>query len=107
MFQYIYEWIQNLAVYLILVTAVMQVIPGNNYKKYVQFFTGLVLILLFMTPIFKIMGIEDGFYKRYQNKQFEFWEEGIEKGYEMQFIEPENEIENESEIKVEGIRIGE
>ena len=46
MFTYIYDWIKNLVFYLILMTMLMQIIPDSDYKKYIRFFTGLVLILL-------------------------------------------------------------
>lgn len=58
MFDYIYEWIQNLAFYLILVTAALHAVPGEAYKKYIRFFTGLVLILMILTPILKMFGTE-------------------------------------------------
>lgn len=58
MFDYFYEWIQNLTFYIILTTCVLHLLPGKEYKKYVQFFTGLVLILMLITPVVKIFGIE-------------------------------------------------
>ena len=33
----IYSWIQNLACFFILASAVMHFLPENSYKKYVQF----------------------------------------------------------------------
>lgn len=40
MFDYIYEWIQNIAFYLVLVTAVLHAVPNKDYKKYIRFFYG-------------------------------------------------------------------
>ena len=40
------EWIQNIAVYLIISAAILHAVPENGYRKYIRFFTGLVLILL-------------------------------------------------------------
>lgn len=40
MFRQLYDWIQNIAVYLILVSAVMHAIPGKDYEKYIRFFRG-------------------------------------------------------------------
>lgn len=56
MFDFLYEWIQNLAFYLVMVTAVLHTVPGEGYKKYVRFFTGLVLILMMLTPLLRIFG---------------------------------------------------
>lgn len=58
MFDYIYEWIQNIAFYLVLVTAVLHAVPGKDYKKYIRFFTGLVLILMILTPLLQVFGTE-------------------------------------------------
>ena len=43
MIQLVYRWMQNLAVYMILVTAFLQALPENSYRKYVRFFCGLLL----------------------------------------------------------------
>lgn len=58
MFDYLYEWIQNIAFYLVLVTAVLHAVPDKAYKKYVRFFTGLVLILMIVTPVLKLFGTD-------------------------------------------------
>lgn len=58
MFDYLYEWIQNIAFYLVLVTAVLHIVPNKDYKKYIRFFTGLVLILMILTPIFSLFGMD-------------------------------------------------
>ncbi|MEF9915771.1 MAG: stage III sporulation protein AF [Lachnospiraceae bacterium] len=71
MFTYIYEWVENLAFYLVLTTAVIQVIPNTNYKKYVRFFTGLLLILLLTTPILKVFGMEHSFSNLNHNVKFQ------------------------------------
>ena len=41
-----YEWMKNLAFYLVIVTAALEVLPREAYRKYVRFFAGIVLILL-------------------------------------------------------------
>lgn len=71
MFEYLYEWIRNIAYYMVLVTAVMQIIPNHDYKKYIRFFTGMVLILLLMTPVLKLFGMEQKFSELYEGKKYE------------------------------------
>ena len=132
MLEYVYQWIQNLAVYLILVTAVMQVIPGKEYRKYVQFFAGMVLILLLLTPVMKLTGAEKGFYELYHSREYELQKREIERqadyledldileflpeeyyvGGESSLSGEENAQENEkdetgSRIEVEEIQLGE
>lgn len=55
MIEQIYQWVKNIAFYLILITAVMNVLPNNNYKKYVKLFTGMVLVLLVLSPITSLL----------------------------------------------------
>ena len=40
MFEYLYEWMQNIAFYMIMVTFIMHVIPNSDYKRYIRFFGG-------------------------------------------------------------------
>lgn len=70
MVRYLYEWIENLTVYMVLVTAAIQVIPGTGYKKYVRFFTGLILILMLMSPVLKIFGMDGGFENLYDSETY-------------------------------------
>lgn len=79
----IYSWIQNLACFFILASAVMHFLPENSYKKYVQFYMGLLLILVILSPVFQFTGLEDkiqGFVQEFQDTQTqrEEWEEKAE-----------------------------
>lgn len=58
MFDYLYEWIRNIAFYMILSTVFLEAIPANTYKKYIRFVTGMILVLLLMTPVLKICKME-------------------------------------------------
>lgn len=63
----IYSWIQNLACFFILASAVMHFLPENSYKKYVQFYMGLLLILVILSPVFQFTGLEDKIQGLYGN----------------------------------------
>ena len=39
------QWIQKIISMLLVMSAVLQVIPGKDYEKYIRFFCGLVLIV--------------------------------------------------------------
>lgn len=67
---YLYKWIENLTVYMVLVTAAIQMIPGAGYKKYIRFFTGLILILMLMAPMLKIFGADGGFKNLYNSEAY-------------------------------------
>ena len=55
----IYEWVKDLSFYLVLVTALLQMLPDSDYRKYIRFFTGLVLIALLLTPVLKTLHAGD------------------------------------------------
>lgn len=50
MMNVILEWVCDIAVYLILVTIILQVIP-KRFRKYISFFTGVLLIILIISPV--------------------------------------------------------
>ncbi len=71
MFDYLYEWMQNIAFYMIMVTAVMHVIPNSDYKRYIRFFTGLVLAVMLASPLLKLLGMGDVWQNLYENEKYQ------------------------------------
>ncbi len=114
MFDFLYEWIRNIAFYMVLVTAVTQVIPNQQYKKYVRFFTGLVLVLMMTTPILRLLGMEMDITNLYKDMEYEdqieefrrageiFYESEDDRYENMKDVEGTEDIEN---IKVEEIQV--
>ncbi len=86
MFEYLYEWLQNISYYLVLVTAVTYVLPSNSYRKYIRFFTGLVLILMLLTPMWNLLEMEaftiEKIYRDFE--QAEWMEEIDENGFHIE-----------------------
>ncbi len=79
MLEYIYDWIENITFYMVIMTAVMHMIPGETYKKYIRFFVGLILILMLANPILKIWGLADNTKIEYE-KQLQEIKEVISSG---------------------------
>ncbi|MDD2503881.1 MAG: stage III sporulation protein AF [Clostridia bacterium] len=52
------EWISNLAVIAILAALVDMVLPNGNLRKYTSFLFGLVILVMFLQPIFYWIGQE-------------------------------------------------
>lgn len=52
----LYQWVKNLAVFYILLSAAVHLVPNGNYEKYVRFFMGLLLIFMMSTPVFALFG---------------------------------------------------
>ena len=107
----LYQWLQDLAVYLILVSAILQALQQESYQKYIRFFSGLVLIILLMTPLLRLTDMEDSFRSRVQEQNMEqesasFLEEIREKQEEGKG-EMTLETEEKEQIEVEEIQIGE
>ena len=118
MFEYLYEWIRNIAYYMVLITAVMQIIPNHDYKKYIRFFTGMVLILLLMTPVLKLFGMEQQFSSLYEGNKYEEEIKKIENAtqyleeidiadYFPQEYSEKNKAEQTEETKTSGIDVEE
>lgn len=47
----IYEWVKNMVFFYIWLTAILHILPQNNYQKYVKFFGRLLLVVLILTPL--------------------------------------------------------
>lgn len=71
MVESIYTWMQNIVFFLIVVTAVLEVLPGGNYQKYIRFFTGLVLMVLLLTPVLNLAGVKEIFTELYHGYEYE------------------------------------
>lgn len=56
MLENLYEWIRQITCYLILVTVVMQVVPGEGYRRYIRLFTGMILVMMITAPILRFLG---------------------------------------------------
>lgn len=73
MIEAIYTWMQNIVFFLVIVTAVLEVLPGTSYQKYIRFFTGLILMLLLLTPFLSLTGSGETFqelYHGYEQEQY-------------------------------------
>ena len=112
MFEGIYEWLKDLAYYVILVTALFHMIPGEVWGKYIRFFTGLVMVVLLLSPILQLFQEKDPLQimEHYEQgmKDWESWKPGQGKAGEQRHISI-REISEDSEdiIEVEEIKIGE
>ena len=58
MFDGIYGWLRDVAVFFILMTAVLNILPEAKYRKYVQFFLGLVMVVVLCRPILALGNLE-------------------------------------------------
>ena len=68
MLEYIYTWIENITFYMVIMVAVIHMVPGESYKKYIRFFVGLILILMLANPILKIWGLAENTKMEYEKQ---------------------------------------
>lgn len=83
MLDQICEWFRNIAVFLVVMNAVMHAVPGKDYVKYIRFFSGLIMILLLFTPVLKLIGMEDRFREIYSGAEYEMRRREIQKAEEI------------------------
>ena len=50
MTEWIYGWMKGLAFFFIFMTAVLNCLPDQKYRKYVRFFLGMLLLILMTRP---------------------------------------------------------
>ena len=100
---------------MIMVTAVMHVVPNRSYQKYIRLFTGMILVLLLCTPVFKLLGMDQENISVINIEEFEDKIKEIEEStrylYEINVSEHIADEEQEhietQDIKIEKIEIGE
>lgn len=64
----VYIWIKGIAFYLILILAIQNVIPDNKYKKYIKLFSGMLLVLLVISPITNVFNFTENIANLYEDK---------------------------------------
>ena len=99
----------NAAFYLVIFTAVLHVLPGEQYQKYVRFFTGLVIVVLLFSPLFKLLGMEHLFQGFRENVEYLQLQKEMEQASdfleEKQEEQEEKQEDGETETYQEGGRI--
>ncbi|MGG0274096.1 stage III sporulation protein AF [Bacillus rhizoplanae] len=53
--QFVVEWIRNIIVFLLLATMLHMLLPNSSLQKYVKFVVSLLLVVLILTPLFKLL----------------------------------------------------
>lgn len=101
MFEGIYEWLKDLAYYVILVTALSHMIPGEVYQKYIRFFTGLVMVILLLSPILSFFQEENPL------ERMERYEQGMEDLERWKAVQREvGELSEQNWESAEGAEVG-
>ncbi len=99
-----FGWIQDIAFYTLLMVVVLHVLPEKNQRKYLQFFMGIVLMILVMSPFLSALRLDrqlDEIYARqtYDRELQEFLkkQEAVEEEYQRRLEEKLYEARDEAE----------
>ena len=101
MFSYLYEWIMNIAFYMVMVTAVLHVVPNSDYKRYIRFFTGMVLAVMLTDPCLRIFGVGNLWQNLYKSPEYQKQVEKMEEA--AQYLNGTGDVTKE---ELEDIRQG-
>lgn len=98
----LYTWLGNLVCYFILLCAVMNFLPDNSYKKYIQYYMGLLLILVILSPVFQITSMQeqiDSYIAQFeeQTEEREIWEQKA-KSWQEKWAEDTERIQGQEVI---------
>ena len=55
--------IQSVLVYILIVTVLRGIVKNPRYGQYFQFFSGVILILILISPVLSLFRSEDGWYR--------------------------------------------
>lgn len=65
----VFNWIKNIVIYMIINTVIMNLLGNKSYKKYVSIVSGMILVLIVVSPLVKLMKLEDkmNYFLQYNN----------------------------------------
>src|SRR3954470_20100477 len=52
---FLIEWVTNIILFILLATVIDMLLPNSSMQKYTKMVTGLLLIAIILTPIFKLI----------------------------------------------------
>jgi stage III sporulation protein AF len=55
----IYTWIKNIVIYMIINTIIMNLLGNKSYKKYISIISGMILVLIVISPLAKLLNLDD------------------------------------------------
>jgi stage III sporulation protein AF len=55
----IYDWVKNIVIYVILNTIIMNLLGNNSYKKYVSIVSGMILVIIVVSPLMKLLELDE------------------------------------------------
>lgn len=69
--EFLYRWVQDIAFYTLLMVLVLHVLPERGHRNYLQFFMGVVLIILVLSPVLRVTGLEQKLDEAYTRQTYD------------------------------------
>lgn len=63
------DLVRNILTYYIILSVLMAMIGKSSYKKYIEMFSGLVMIIIILNPLIKLFGVQDALDMNLQKNQ--------------------------------------
>lgn len=82
MFKVFYQWMNQMICFCVITSAVFHILPNKKYVKYVQIFTGLVFVLLILSPFSNIQSEKQKSWKQEQESLLKEYEDLVEEKQE-------------------------
>lgn len=108
----IYSWIKCLAIFYILLTMLLHLVPTEKYQRYVRFFMGLLLIVMLLTPVLSILKntktLAESFldiYRQEEEQRFMLEMENLQKSLLEKGVEDQLEKNIQEFFKKKGIEV--
>lgn len=79
MFDFFYDWIKNIAFFTVMMTAVLHVVPNPDYRKYLRFFMGIIMVILLLAPLRNLITAGKEIESLYESSTYRQQVEQIEK----------------------------
>lgn len=54
----IYDWVRNIIIFLVLTTIIGNLLGKSSYKKYITLTTGIILVILVVSPLFQLFHLD-------------------------------------------------
>ncbi|MBE5944907.1 MAG: hypothetical protein E7258_08315 [Lachnospiraceae bacterium] len=100
----LYGWMKSIIIYLIISGLIINMAPAGNYKKYINFFVGLLLLIIVAKPIAYIFNFGDkdveklmnsmDYYMNYSKDSFEAGSKGTYYEYSLEEAVERSAMEN-------------
>lgn len=78
----IVDWVKNYSMAVLLMTVMTSIAAKKEYKKYIQFFVEIILVMTLVNPLFQAAGKSEGLFEKISYDSFWQGLEGIRKDQE-------------------------